>query len=90
MIFAIAVSNGNFLRGHFLMLDFPASCMTSIVNHENKPDVRVVAHTLSYKAAYSLLASSSGVMLLSALYLMKSACGIDLMAGPSPLHAVFF
>jgi len=58
--------------------------------HCTGSEIRVIAHTVSYKAAYSLLASSSGLMLFSALYLMKTACGIDLMAGPSPLHGLFF
>lgn len=53
-------------------------------------EFHLVSDRLSYKAAYSLLASTSGLMLVSALYLMKSACGIDLMAGPSPLHHLFF
>lgn len=53
-------------------------------------DVRVLVHTASHKAACSLLFGSSGLMFVSALYLMKSACGIDLMAGPSPLHHIFF
>ncbi|MCH9765780.1 MAG: hypothetical protein K0U34_07295 [Alphaproteobacteria bacterium] len=51
---------------------------------------RIVSRSPSYIAAYSLLASTSGCLLISALYLMKSACGINLMAGPSPLHHLFF
>ncbi len=54
------------------------------------PEIRVIVHSASYKTAYAVLASSSGLLFLSALYLLKSACGIDLMAGPSPLHALFF
>ena len=52
--------------------------------------VCVIARSPSYVAAYTLLASTSGCVLLSALYLMKTACGIDLMTGPSPLHQLFF
>lgn len=51
---------------------------------------QALVHSPSYKLAYGLLASSSMTVFLSALYLMKSACGIDIMAGPSPLHHIFF
>lgn len=72
------------------MFGIPKSHRAAQKIHFAPSEIRVVAHSASYKAAYSLLASSSGLLFLSALYLMKSACGIDLMAGPSPFHALFF
>ena len=53
-------------------------------------EIRVIARSPSHFLACTLLMSASGSLLISALYLMKSACGIDLMAGPSPMHYLFF
>lgn len=38
----------------------------------------------------SLVAIAFAVPAIAALYLVKSALGIDLMAGPSPLHDVLY
>ncbi len=90
MTFAIASYNCNTSKRHLTVFGISKSRASSNFYQLGGPEIRVIAYTASYKAAYSLLASSSGVMLFSALYLMKSACGIDLMAGPSPFHALFF
>jgi hypothetical protein len=37
-----------------------------------------------------VLLGAAGVAALVALYLLKSALGINLMAGPSPLHDVLY
>ncbi len=38
----------------------------------------------------SLAAITFAILAVAALYLAKSALGIDLMAGPSPLHDVLY
>lgn len=38
----------------------------------------------------SLAAITFAILAVAALYLAKSAVGIDLMAGPSPLHDVLY
>lgn len=46
--------------------------------------------TIAYRFVLACLGGMALTLTLSALYLAKSAMGIDLMDGPSPLHAIFF
>ncbi len=41
-------------------------------------------------AAASTLALAAIMLFSAALYILKSALGIDLMAGPSPLHDILY
>lgn len=54
-------------------------------------------HTLSdaideiaYRVVLGCLGGMGLVLAIAALYLAKSAMGIDLMDGPSPMHGLFF
>lgn len=53
-------------------------------------EIRVIARSPSHVAACTILASAGASFFVSALYLMKTACGIDLIVGPSPIHYLFF
>jgi hypothetical protein len=44
---------------------------------------------IAYRAVLAVLCGSGCVLVVSALYLTKSAMGIDLMEGPSPFHEYF-
>jgi hypothetical protein len=56
--------------------------------------IHATASTLIDAIAYRFVLASFGglglFLAVSSLYLAKSAIGIDLMDGPSPLHAIFF
>jgi hypothetical protein len=60
--------------------------------HAKKP-VRSLAATVDavcYRCVLTGLGATAFLAAVSALYLVKSAVGIDLMDGPSPLHGIFF
>lgn len=46
--------------------------------------------TIAYRLVLLCLGGMTATLAMAALYLAKSAMGIDLMDGPSPLHNLFF
>jgi hypothetical protein len=46
--------------------------------------------TIAYRLVLLCLGGMAAMLATVALYLAKSAMGIDLMDGPSPLHGLFF
>lgn len=55
--------------------------------------VHAVSHAIdeiAYRMVLGCLGGLALTLTISALYLAKSAMGIDLMDGPSPLHGLFF
>lgn len=45
---------------------------------------------IAYRVVLACLGGMALTIAIAALYLAKSAMGIDLMDGPSPLHSLFF
>ncbi len=45
---------------------------------------------LAYRFVLASLGGFGLILLVSSLYVTKSAMGIDLLDGPSPLHGFFF
>ncbi|MEZ5924449.1 MAG: hypothetical protein R3D57_08685 [Hyphomicrobiaceae bacterium] len=52
--------------------------------------VAALIDDIAYRLVLTTVAGMSLMAIVSALYLAKSAMGIDLMDGPSPLHGLFF
>jgi hypothetical protein len=63
------------------------------MNHgRRKGDIRVAAATWErhQRIEHTILAGAFLVLAIPALYMVKSALGIDLLPGPSPLHDYLF
>ena len=54
------------------------------------PSLARAIDTIAYRIVLACLGGMALTLAVVALYLAKSAMGIDLMDGPSPLHGLFF
>ena len=60
------------------------------MRHTDTRPIAALIDDLAYRFVVASLSGFGLVLLVSALYVTKSAMGIDLMDGPSSLHGVFF
>ncbi len=60
------------------------------MRHAGTRSFTALIDDLAYRFVLAGLSGFGLVFLISALYVTKSAMGIDLMDGPSPLHGFFF
>lgn len=60
------------------------------MHHTETRPLTALIDDLAYHFVLAGLGGLGLILLVSALYVTKSAMGIDLMDGPSPLHGFFF
>jgi hypothetical protein len=60
------------------------------MHHAPARPIAALIDEIAYRFVMTCMTGFGGVVVISALYLTKSAMGIDLMDGPSPLHGFFF